>query len=197
MFNSFKTNQTVSGEVLGLTGGGANDIIYGNLLTLPVGGGLLYVQPVYVQASAGTQYPLLRKVLVGFGDDIAFEDTLDEALDVLFGGDSGANAGDSDEGGATPPPTPTPEPTPTAEPTPAPTGEPTPGPTPTASPTAEPTLPPLDDAARAALAQALSDYESALADRTSAYATGDLVAAAEADERMQDAIDRAMAALGE
>ena len=34
-----------------------------NLLTLPVGGGLLYVQPVYVQSSSGTQYPLLRKVL--------------------------------------------------------------------------------------------------------------------------------------
>ena len=70
----------------------------GNLLTLPVGGGLLYVQPVYVQSTAETSYPLLRKVLVAFGDKIAFEDTLDAALDELFGGDSGANAGDSGVG---------------------------------------------------------------------------------------------------
>ncbi len=65
-------------------------MLNGNLLTLPVGGGLLYVQPVFVQASSGTQLPTLQKVLVAFGDEIAFEDTLDEALDVLFGGDSGA-----------------------------------------------------------------------------------------------------------
>src|SRR3712207_7632165 len=39
---------------------------------------------------------LLRKVLVAFGDKVAFEDTLDQALDVLFGGNSGAAAGDND-----------------------------------------------------------------------------------------------------
>jgi uncharacterized membrane protein (UPF0182 family) len=55
------------------------------LLTLPVGGGLLYVQPVYIQSTGETSYPLLQKILVAFGDQIAFEDTLDEALTVLFG----------------------------------------------------------------------------------------------------------------
>ena len=62
------------------------------------GGGLLYVQPVYVQSTEGTRFPLLRKVLVSFGDEIGFADTLDEALDQVFGGDSGANAGDADGG---------------------------------------------------------------------------------------------------
>jgi len=196
VFNNFKTDAIVSAEILGLTGGSSNDIIYGNLLTLPVGGGLLYVQPVYVQAASGTQYPLLRKVLVGFGDGIAFEDTLDEALDVLFGGDSGANAGDSGEGGSGETPgTPTPNPTPT--PTPTPTAEPTPSPTPTGEPTPTPTIPPLSEAQLAALADALADYEAALAARTAAYASGDLVAAAQADERMQDAIERANAAVGQ
>ena len=46
---------------------GDSDVVYGNLLTLPVGGGLLYVEPVYVQAAAATAFPLLRKVLVAFG----------------------------------------------------------------------------------------------------------------------------------
>src|SRR5699024_6748460 len=63
--------------------------------TLPVGGGLLYVQPVYVQASSGTQYPLLRRVLVSFGDTIGFAGTLDEALDQVFGGDSGVTTPDA------------------------------------------------------------------------------------------------------
>src|SRR5699024_12044199 len=58
-------------------------------------GGVLYVQPVYVQSSGTTQFPLLRRVLVAFGDEIGFAHTLDEALDQVFQGDSGANAGDA------------------------------------------------------------------------------------------------------
>ena len=68
---------------------------YGNLLTLPVGGGLLYVEPVYVQAEAATSFPLLRKVLVSFGNEVAFEDTLEEALDALFADQGGNPAGDA------------------------------------------------------------------------------------------------------
>jgi uncharacterized membrane protein (UPF0182 family) len=43
------------------------------------------VQPVYIQSTGETSYPLLQKILVAFGDQIAFEDTLDQALTVLFG----------------------------------------------------------------------------------------------------------------
>ncbi|RAG67734.1 UPF0182 family protein, partial [Burkholderia multivorans] len=65
------------------------------LLTLPLGGGLLYVQPVYVRSAGETSYPLLQHVLVAFGENIGFAPTLDEALDQVFGGDSGAEAGDA------------------------------------------------------------------------------------------------------
>jgi uncharacterized membrane protein (UPF0182 family) len=69
---------------------GGSDVVLGNLLTLPVGGGLLYVQPVYVRATANTAaYPLLQKVLVSFGDVIGFDNTLKGALDQVFGGNSG------------------------------------------------------------------------------------------------------------
>ena len=37
-----------------------------------------------MQAEASTSFPLLRKVLVSFGNNVAFEDTLEEALDTLF-----------------------------------------------------------------------------------------------------------------
>ncbi len=71
-------------------------MVRGNLLTLPLGGGLVYVQPVYVKSSGATSFPLLKKALVAFGDQVGFADTLDEALDQVFGGDSGAAAGDAE-----------------------------------------------------------------------------------------------------
>ncbi|RFA14017.1 hypothetical protein B7R22_10355 [Subtercola boreus] len=99
--NKFNSDPTVS-QALNLLKQGSTEVLSGNLLTLPVGGGLLYVQPVYVRSRGETSYPLLQKILVGFGDKIAFEDTLDAALDDLFGGNSGATAGD---GGITTPAT--------------------------------------------------------------------------------------------
>lgn len=101
--NTFRSEPSVSSFV-NILKQGQSDVLNGNLLTLPVGGGLLYVQPVFVQASSGTKLPTLQKVLVAFGDEVAFEDTLQEALDTLFGGDSGASTGDGD---VTPTPTPT------------------------------------------------------------------------------------------
>lgn len=86
--NNFNADSNVS-SLLNLLRQGSTRVLNGNLLTLPVGGGLLYVQPVYIESTGETSYPLLQKILVAFGDQIAFEDTLEEALDVLFGGDSG------------------------------------------------------------------------------------------------------------
>jgi len=72
---------------------GGSDVVLGNLLTLPVGGGLLYVQPVYVKATSNTAaYPLLQKVLVSFGDVIGFDSSLKGALDQVFGGNSGTSS---------------------------------------------------------------------------------------------------------
>ncbi|MGV8876977.1 MAG: UPF0182 family protein [Rhodoglobus sp.] len=164
--NSFNTDTIVANQ-LALLQRGDTEVKLGNLLTLPVGGGLLYVQPVYVQSTSGTQYPLLRKVLVSFGDQIAFEDTLNQALDSLFGGDSGAAAGDGEvvvDSGTTTDPN-------------APVVSVTPGENP-------------------ALDSALADYKKALADRQAAYAANNLVAAAEADARMVAAIQRALDSLG-
>ncbi|BDI23435.1 UPF0182 protein [Herbiconiux sp. L3-i23] len=171
--NTFNSDTNVANE-LNLLRQGGSDVVQGNLLTLPVGGGLLYVQPVYVQSSGETQLPLLRRVLVSFGDRVAFEDTLDAALDVLFGGDSGADAGDTD----------VPETTPGTD-----DGADTPDPgtdTGTGGGTA----------VSAELRQALADANQALQDRAAAYAANDLVAAAEADGRLQAALERAIAAGG-
>ena len=88
--SNFEANPTVALS-LSLLRQGGSDVVLGNLLTLPVGGGLLYVQPVYVRATANAAaYPLLQKVLVSFGEKIGFDDTLRGALDQVFGGDSGS-----------------------------------------------------------------------------------------------------------
>ena len=87
--SNFEAKPEVATSLSLLRQGGSN-VELGNLLTLPVGGGLLYVQPVYVRATSNTAaYPLLQKVLVSFGDQIGYSDTLKGALDQVFGGDSG------------------------------------------------------------------------------------------------------------
>jgi uncharacterized membrane protein (UPF0182 family) len=83
-------------NTLSLLRQGGSDVVLGNLLTLPVGGGLLYVQPVYVRATSNAAaYPLLQKVLVSFGDQIGFDSTLKGALDQVFGGNSGSSTATS------------------------------------------------------------------------------------------------------
>ncbi len=80
-------------NALSLLRQGGSDVVLGNLLTLPVGNGLLYVQPVYVKATGNASaYPLLQKVLVSFGDVIGFDSSLKGALDQVFGGNSGTNS---------------------------------------------------------------------------------------------------------
>ncbi len=67
--------------------GGTTETLNGNLLTLPFGGGLLYVQPVYVQPKVqnSARYPTLFRVLVMFGNDVGVGNTLKDALDQVFG----------------------------------------------------------------------------------------------------------------
>lgn len=182
--NSFDSDPAVS-TVLNLLKQGQSEVRNGNLLTLPVGGGLLYVQPVYVQSTGGTSFPLLQKVLVGFGNQIAFEDTLDEALNVLFGGDSGAQAGDGGTTGTdvTPPTT---EPT-----TPPADGETTPPPT--TEPTTPPTSGTVDDQAKALLEVA----KQALQDKQKAMSDGDWAAYGVADQKLAETLAALMLVLGQ
>ncbi|MCU1602167.1 MAG: hypothetical protein JWO22_2876 [Frankiales bacterium] len=82
--NTFESNPTVS-SALSLLRQGGSEVRLGNLLTLPVGNGLLYVEPVYTKAKQGQSFPILSKVIVSFGNKISYKDTLAEALNDLFG----------------------------------------------------------------------------------------------------------------
>lgn len=71
---------------------GQSAVINGNLLTLPVAGGLLYVEPVYIQrANEDSSYPQLARVLVSYNGRVGFAPDLQSALDQVFG----AGAGDA------------------------------------------------------------------------------------------------------
>ncbi len=98
-FNAMTTNETVADRLRPFVNQGTANATFGNLLTLPVGGGLLYVTPVYTQRQGSSgSYPALRFVVVRFGQAVGIGDTLQQALDQVFQGNSGAT---TEEGGGT------------------------------------------------------------------------------------------------
>ncbi|MHA3834346.1 UPF0182 family membrane protein [Terrabacter sp. AAH1] len=163
--------QLTLAQFISTTSSTGASVIFGNQLTLPVGGGLLYVQPIYVraQSSGSGTYPRLSAVAVAFGDKIAWAGSLDAALNDLFGGSSGAQAGDN---GTTPTP---------------------PAPTPTPTQTGTPTAPPATGAPNAAaLSKALQDAEAAYAEGEAALKRGDFAAYGQAQTKLKDALKRAV-----
>jgi uncharacterized membrane protein (UPF0182 family) len=100
--NFINQNPVISAEftLLGQTG---SRVIQGNMLVIPIEDSLLYVQPVYISAddegNAGG-IPEFKRVVVSFDGQIEMRDTLDEALEAIFGESSGG-VGD----GSTEPPT--------------------------------------------------------------------------------------------
>jgi uncharacterized membrane protein (UPF0182 family) len=59
-------------------------VIRGNLLVIPMHRSFLYVEPVFLIAE-GTDIPQLRRVIVAYGDQVAMEPTLEQALRAVFG----------------------------------------------------------------------------------------------------------------
>ena len=62
-----------------------SQVVRGNLLVIPIERSLMYVEPLYIAAEKG-QLPELKRVIVGFGERIAMEETLEGAMARVFGG---------------------------------------------------------------------------------------------------------------
>jgi uncharacterized membrane protein (UPF0182 family) len=75
-----------------------SSVIRGNLLVLPIETSLLYIEPVYLEAT-NVAKPQLKKVIVATGQNVVMEDTLDKALAALLG-----QATPTTPGGPTTPP---------------------------------------------------------------------------------------------
>jgi len=83
--NQFVSLPQVS-QQLNLLKQNQTSVDYGNLLTLPVAGGLLYVEPIYIErANQESSFPQLARVLVSFGGKIGYDARLDVALSQVFG----------------------------------------------------------------------------------------------------------------
>jgi uncharacterized protein len=68
-----------------------SQVLRGSLLAIPIEKSLLYVQPIYLAAEQGS-LPELKRVVVAFGERIAMEETLDQALQRIFGAKPAAEA---------------------------------------------------------------------------------------------------------
>jgi hypothetical protein len=72
-----------------LLGQEGSEVLFGELLIIPVEDSLLYIQPVYVRAEGEATVPELKRVLVVNGSfgDVALGNSLAEALDVAVEGE--------------------------------------------------------------------------------------------------------------
>jgi uncharacterized membrane protein (UPF0182 family) len=167
-FNSITGNEQVASLLRPYLNQGSASALYGNLLTIPLGGGLLYVEPIYTQRE-GTNgsFPVLRYVVVRFGNHIGISETLQGALDQVFSGDAGAETGEAEVGQE--PATPGEEPT-----------EPG-GPAQT-----------TDQIVQAALTEAAAQFQAA----QEALVKGDLAGYQTANDKAEAAVKAALEALG-
>jgi hypothetical protein len=83
--NDIESNTRIT-EALTLQRGGRSKVVLGDLESIPVGGRMLYVEPVYTQATGGgASFPVLRHVIALYGDgQPSFENTVHAAIKVAI-----------------------------------------------------------------------------------------------------------------
>jgi uncharacterized protein len=72
-------------KALALWNQGGSRVIRGSLLVIPIEQSLLYIQPLYIEATQTGGVPELKRVLVTFGNEIVMEETLEKSLNAIFG----------------------------------------------------------------------------------------------------------------
>ncbi|HEY0071542.1 MAG TPA: UPF0182 family protein [Chloroflexia bacterium] len=102
-------------QQLTLWNASGSKVIRGNLLTIPIGNSVLYVEPLFLRASAGN-FPELKRVIAATGNRVGIGADLNEALQVAFNLAPGTIIGADGNTG----PQPTPQPGQTPQPRPSP-----------------------------------------------------------------------------
>jgi hypothetical protein len=77
-----------------------SEVVRGNTLVIPIEDSILYVEPLYLEATERGTLPQLQRVIVAYGDRLTMQKTLSEALAVIFGDGAEPPPGDG-----IPPPT--------------------------------------------------------------------------------------------
>ncbi len=82
-FESLVDQQTQISEQITLWSQAGSRVIRGNTLVIPIEESLIYVEPLYLEAT-NPAIPQLKRVLVGYGDQVEMQPTLREALAAVF-----------------------------------------------------------------------------------------------------------------
>ncbi|MBU0671515.1 MAG: UPF0182 family protein [Candidatus Margulisbacteria bacterium] len=77
--------QTEISQQFTLWGQVGSRVIRGNLLAIPIEQSILYIEPIYLEASSG-ELPELKRVIAVYDKNVAMEETLDRALSAVFSG---------------------------------------------------------------------------------------------------------------
>ncbi len=92
------SNTTVNNQLLSLKNSGL-DLIYGNLLTLPIDDQMLFVQPLYTErANSDNAYPILRYIMVSYGGQVGISTTLVGAVGDMLDVDTTTSPGSGNGG---------------------------------------------------------------------------------------------------
>jgi uncharacterized protein len=88
-------------EARTLLGTGGSQVLFGDLLTIPIENSILYVLPVYVRAAGATAVPQLELVLVVNGSTVTLARSLSDALEAATGATTGEEPEPPPDGGGT------------------------------------------------------------------------------------------------
>jgi uncharacterized membrane protein (UPF0182 family) len=86
-------------EARTLLGTGGSEVLFGDLLTIPIEDSLLYVLPVYVRAAGDSAVPKLELVLVVNGTTVTLAGSLPEAIEGATGAVTGEEPSPPPDGG--------------------------------------------------------------------------------------------------
>jgi hypothetical protein len=70
-------------QLFTLWGQAGSEVQRGNMMTLPIGGSIVYIQPVYLTSSARLRIPELQRLIVSQGDTVVMDISLDKALRTM------------------------------------------------------------------------------------------------------------------
>lgn len=103
--NRIDSDPAISREMT-LWGQGGSNVIRGNTLVVPIGGSIIYIEPIYISSNASSStnnsIPGLKRIIVAYGDKIVMKPTLDEALYEIFGSTPSGDVTQTPEDESTP-----------------------------------------------------------------------------------------------
>lgn len=80
----FSNNDVISKD-LSLWDSRGSQVLRGHILTIPIESSILYVEPLYIRADSESAIPEVKRIIVGYNDKVVMEETLDKALEKIFG----------------------------------------------------------------------------------------------------------------